>query len=66
MDKFLNQFRRIGYDDGRNDQDFKDQEEKLKASQERLKQATQELFQASERLNNAALDVDDPKLKQMH
>jgi len=67
MDKFLNQFRRIGYDDGRNDKSFAEQEEKLKISHEKLKQATQELVRASQRLNDAALGANDQiVIKQMH
>lgn len=65
MDRFINQFRRIGSDHGKGDADFTVQEEKVRQSQERLKQATQELVRASERLNDAALGVDLPE-KRMH
>ena len=69
MDKFFNQlsnqFKRIGYDDGRNDKDFSGQEEALRQSLSRLKQATQELVRASERLNSVAMGVDPPS-GQMH
>lgn len=66
MDKLFNQFRRIGYDDGRNDRDFTKQEERLRQAQDRVKQATQELVRASERLNAAAMGVDPPAGGQMH
>lgn len=64
-DRLINQFLRIGYDNGRNDKDFTADEERLKFAQERLKQATQELVRASERLNSVAMGVDPPS-GQMH
>lgn len=66
MDKLFNQFRRIGYDNGKNDVDFSNDEIRLEQARERVRQATQELVRASERLNAVAMGVDPPSGGQMH
>jgi hypothetical protein len=55
MKALLSQFRRIYSDDGKNDQDFTDQEEKLRAANQRLANATTELIRASVHLNDVLL-----------
>ena len=55
MDKLLNQWRRLIYDNGQNDIDFTPHEEKLQKAKERLASKTQELMRAAENLNRAAM-----------
>lgn len=58
MDKlFLNSFRRIYSDNGKNDVDFTEQEARLRKSKNNLTEATKALVRASEKLNNAALNI---------
>jgi hypothetical protein len=51
----INQFKRLRYDDGRNDRSFEDQEERLKEALENLKAATNNLIRASQALSDALI-----------
>lgn len=55
MNAILSQFRRIYSDDGRGDQDFTEQENKLRAANAKLAEATKALVRASVNLNDVLL-----------